>query len=181
VGLLLIVMYTVVNSVTEQEKAVASEEAVRGALIQFDALEDIQRQLADRMARPFVEGVHATARLAAVVRGGSSDDLADWAGDIAYDFEREGLLGELLVTLTDEAEMARGPLAQALVGIAGSPDPVDAFAEDINWRISSVPLIEGDPALGQRVIAVPLDSVVAPFRRITNALLTGVLWLSHLR
>ena len=101
VGLLLTVMYTVVQSVTEQQKAVASDEAVRSALIQFDALEDIQRQLTDRLARSFVEGPRATARLASVVRDRSSEDLAELAADVAYEFQLEGLLGVVLVTLTD--------------------------------------------------------------------------------
>ena len=273
VGLLLTVMYTVVQSVTEQQKAVASDEAVRSALIQFDALEDIQRQLTDRLARSFVEGPRATARLASVVRDRSSEDLAELAADVAYEFQLEGLLGVVLVTLTDadgrvvlsilpdgswvdgdpidvgplaqaladsdEFEMtsyrvmndklyylrdrvimnalgdrligtiafalpvdnadvervgsllgvqvcfvadrrclagtgmARGPLAEALVGVAGSEDPVDALAEDINWRISSVPLVARDAQLGARVIAIPLDGVVAPFRSITSALILG--------
>ena len=269
VGLLLIVTFTVVRSETARQVELVSEEAVASALIQFEALEDIQRQLTDRIARPFVEGPRALARLDEAVRGQGLEELAS---DVAYEFQREGLLGLLLVTLTnpdgapvlsilpdgtwmagdpievgrlaktlvqsDELEMtsyrvmndrlyylrdrvilnptnrvigtiaialrientevervgsllgievcfaaegrclAGTQMAQerfddALAGLAGAVDPVDVFADGIDWRIRSIPLVSHEPELGAQVIAVPLNGVVAPFKRIMNALFLG--------
>jgi len=267
VGVLLIVVYAVVRSVTDAQVAEVSDEAVRSALVQFEAREELQRRQTERLVRPFVEGRRAAARLDEALMN------RDWeylAGEVRYQFELERLpqfpvtftdadgrvvlsvlpdgdwvesdpidvgplaqalvdgedfdvtsyriYGDRLYHLRDRVvelgdrlvgtiafalpvenadveevgallgievcfvvdarclvgtEMARGPLAGALASLAGSPIPVDAPAEDIDWRINSVPLVAWDPGLGHRVIAVPLDGVVAPFKRIKSALVAG--------
>jgi class 3 adenylate cyclase/plastocyanin len=46
-------------------------------------------------------------------------------------------------------------------------------AGGVDWSIRAEPLTPGDPAQGERIVAVPLDVVVAPFARIRRALLSG--------
>jgi adenylate cyclase len=41
------------------------------------------------------------------------------------------------------------------------------------WSVRSEPLAPEDPSQGQRIVAVPLDEVLAPFDRIRRALLLG--------
>lgn len=73
---------------------------------------------------------------------------------------------------------ARADFAEPLVSMAGDAGSRDMEALGASWTVRSQPLLEGDPSQGHWVIAVPLDPVLAPFRRITGALLlSGLLSL----
>jgi class 3 adenylate cyclase len=52
-------------------------------------------------------------------------------------------------------------------------EPLRLEAGGSEWSISAEPLIPGRPADGHRIIAVPLDAVLAPFSSILRALLLG--------
>lgn len=69
--------------------------------------------------------------------------------------------------------LAREGLASTLVTLEGRREPLEATALDRAWSVQAHPLVDGDPEQGWRVTAVPLDPVLAPFRRITQALLFG--------
>lgn len=69
--------------------------------------------------------------------------------------------------------MARRSLAPTLVMLEGRREPLEATALDRAWSVQAHPLVDADPEQGWRVTAVPLDPVLAPFRRITQALLFG--------
>ncbi len=68
---------------------------------------------------------------------------------------------------------ARAQLGAALAQVAGHAGPMEVRADGNTWSIRAEPLMAGDAAEGYRVIAVPLDGVLAPFTRISNALLVG--------
>lgn len=68
---------------------------------------------------------------------------------------------------------ARDSLAPLMAEAAGSSDELRRDALGRPWAIRADLLVPGSPAGGSRVVAVPLDRVVAPFRRITQALLLG--------
>lgn len=68
---------------------------------------------------------------------------------------------------------ARGALADELVARAGMADARRMDAMGTEWSVRSQPLLASDPGQGYRVVAVPLDPVVAPFQRITRALVLG--------
>jgi class 3 adenylate cyclase len=267
VGVLLAVTLLVVRSQTERQVAAVAEKAVRSAEAQFAEIEELRRQLVDRLARPLVESPRATASLDAAIMDG---DLAAIAGSTAYEMDLAGFPdmlvaytdrdGRLVLTtdmsgsvstadmlviepvaralletddfetvsyrvmegslysvrtrvvelgarlvgtvsfaipLTDEdvagigevvgvevclvaegnclagTASARERLADVLASVAAVTEPLRAVAEGIDWSVSARPLIPGDPAQGARVIAVPLDDVLAPFDRITDALFLG--------
>ncbi|HET9947385.1 MAG TPA: adenylate/guanylate cyclase domain-containing protein, partial [Longimicrobiales bacterium] len=60
-----------------------------------------------------------------------------------------------------------------LAGAALGGGQVRASAGGREWSVGAVPLDAEDPARGARVVAVALDEVLAPFDRITGALLAG--------
>jgi class 3 adenylate cyclase len=67
---------------------------------------------------------------------------------------------------------ARADLEDVLVRLAGRTRSELAEAGGERWQLVSDRLLAGDDAVW-RVIAVPLDPVVAPFERVQNALLLG--------
>ncbi len=67
----------------------------------------------------------------------------------------------------------RGALAAALVAAAGRGGPARVRVDGKRWAIRATALSSGDRAQGYRMMAVPLDPVLAPFRRITRALVLG--------
>lgn len=68
---------------------------------------------------------------------------------------------------------ARERFAERLAALATEGGAAEVVALDAMWSVRSQPLVEEDPSQGFRVIAVPLDAVLAPFQRITQALLLG--------
>lgn len=68
---------------------------------------------------------------------------------------------------------ARAGLSKQLVSAGGSTEARRVEALGSAWSVHAQPLIEGDPAGGRRAIAVPLGPVLAPFQRITGALILG--------
>lgn len=73
---------------------------------------------------------------------------------------------------------ARQRLADRLTLLAGTAEAREVTALGATWSVRSQALVDDDPGQGARVIAVPLDPVLAPFQRITRALLvSGVLAL----
>ena len=66
---------------------------------------------------------------------------------------------------------AKQNLAPALVSMAGVEEPVTAEGAGRTWKILSEPLSRENAADGSRVVAVPLEGVLAPFDRIRRTLL----------
>jgi adenylate cyclase len=64
-------------------------------------------------------------------------------------------------------------LRDAMLGSVGVDEPLRIQSGGSEWSIRSEPLVAGDPSQGQRVVAVPLDDVLAPFDSIQRALIFG--------
>ena len=64
-------------------------------------------------------------------------------------------------------------LRDAMAASIGSDEPLRIQSGGSAWSIRSEPLVSGDPAQGQRAVAVPLDAVLAPFGSIQRALFFG--------
>ena len=74
-------------------------------------------------------------------------------------------------------------LRDAMVASLGLDAPRRVQSDDGEWSVRAEPLIEGRPEEGHRVVAVPLDPVLAPFSSILRALVfsvTGALVLAIL-
>jgi len=65
------------------------------------------------------------------------------------------------------------PLRAAMEDVAQMTGEVRTTVQDVEWSVRAVPFRPERPEAGARVIAVPLDGVRAPFRRITSALVFG--------
>ena len=267
VGLLMLVTYGVVQSVTATQVQQASERATQNAATQFTKLDSIRLQLAARVARPLTQAPRIHALLDEAVETG---DLSLLAGEVVYQvdlFQLDDVLvaftdtrgrpvltlhgsvamegadpagvtpiaervlsgeamegrsyrvldGELFsirTTLIQVGGRAIGTLSVGLVvpdeevteagdvlgvevclvvegsctaGTARAREALDLFmdhmgdrgaARDVEvlgdtWSVRLQPLVEADPGQGERLIAVPLGPVLAPFRRIKAALLLG--------
>lgn len=68
---------------------------------------------------------------------------------------------------------ARESLAATMASMADLDEEARVTALNQIWSVRAQPLIERDPSQGTRIVAVPLNEVLAPFRRITQALLYG--------
>jgi len=64
-------------------------------------------------------------------------------------------------------------LAAAMLASIDLDEPLRIESGGSKWSIRSAPLVPEDPTQGQRIVAVPLDDVLAPFDRIQQALLFG--------
>jgi len=64
-------------------------------------------------------------------------------------------------------------LADVMNEAAATGGELRTTAAGREWSVRAQPLTPGDPAQGERIVAVPLDEVLAPFRRIREALLLG--------
>jgi class 3 adenylate cyclase len=267
VGLLLLVTYVVVRGETSRQVDVVVERAIQNAGALFQQLNELQRQQAARLARPFTETRRAVALLDATLEAGDYEYLAD---QVEYEVQLASQPDVLLVftdpegrpvlsfvdgaSVVGEDPAIIGPLADQLLGgteteatayrlvdgrlyevtslfvdLAGRPVGTIAFglpiqeadverigriggfeaclhvqgrcvvrtsgvlaelsaamdeaasAGDVRrlrangreWSIRSEPLNAEDPAQGERIVAVPLDEVIAPFDRIQQALLLG--------
>lgn len=67
----------------------------------------------------------------------------------------------------------RTALAGPMVAAAGRGAPTRVRAGGRLWAIRATALSTGDPSQGYRMMAVPLDPVLAPFHRIIRALVLG--------
>jgi len=138
VGLLLIVTYTVVRTETSAQVEVVVDRTIRSADALFEQLNELQRQQATRLARPFTETVRAVALLRASLEAGDYDFLAD---QVDYELQLAGqsdvflvftdsdgrpvlsLVGGMRVISEDPTEVA--PLAAR--AIAGEEGDVTAY------------------------------------------------------
>ncbi len=268
VGLLLIIVLVAVRGETGRQVEVVVDRTMRNANALFEELNELQRQQATRLARPFTEGVRARALLRATIEAGDFDYLADV---VDYEMQLAELVDALLVftdpsglpvlTLVQGRRVLEGdpahiaPLARSLlagneeeltayrlidgemysvtsqyVDLQGSPigtitfglpiaatdverigsiggfeaclwadaagcvvstrgvdaevgalmaqaarsgDVMRVSAPGMEWSIRSELLTPDDATEGQRIVAVPLDEVLAPFDRIGRALLFG--------
>jgi class 3 adenylate cyclase len=267
VGLLLLVTFVVIGGETDRQVEAVVDRTVENAGQLFGELNELQRQQAARLARPFTEGVRAIVLLDQTIRDGDFDYLAD---QVDYEIQLAGL-GDVLLVFTDAdgvpvlsmvggqriregdpagvaplaerlldgsefessayrlvdgrlynvtslyIELQQRPVGTITFGLPTEPtdverigrigsfeacfhvegscvvatagvdadlvDLMDAAAEagDVvraragghEWSIRSEPLSAEDPDQGQRIVAVPLDEVLAPFERIRRALLLG--------
>ncbi|HSG49075.1 MAG TPA: HAMP domain-containing protein, partial [Longimicrobiales bacterium] len=80
------------------------------------------------------------------------------------------LVGGRCVTGTD---LGRGALAERFTDVSVAAGESRLEAQGGVWSVRALPLLEGDPDQGLRIVAVPLDPVLAPFQRISRALLVG--------
>jgi class 3 adenylate cyclase len=266
VGLLLLVTYAVVRGETSAQVDVVVDRTIRSADALFAQLNELQRQQAARLARPFTESVRAVRLLDATLADQDYDYLAD---QVDYEVQLAGqsdvflvftdpdarpvlsLVGGMRVIEEDPTEVA--PLAERLLAgeeevtayrlvgdrlyhvtsmqvslpgrsvgtitfglpiqesdvqrigeiggfeaclqvngecAVGTPGvdgelgaAMDAAGERTEaqrasvggreWSISAQSLNPEDPARWRRIVAVPLDEVLAPFDRIQRALLVG--------
>lgn len=267
VGLLLLITFIVIGGETERQVEAVVGRTVERAGQLFDDLNELQRQQAARLARPFTEGVRALVLLDQTIRDRDFDYLAD---QVDYEIQLAGL-GDVLLVFTDAEgtpvlSMVGGqrilegdpagvmPLAERLLsgdevesvgyrlvdgrlynvtslyvalqqrsvgtitfGLPTEPTEVErigriggfeacfhvrgacvvhtagvdsdllelmdasartgevvrARAGEHEWFVRSEPLSPQDPTQGWRILAVPLDEVLAPFERIRRALLLG--------
>ena len=84
VGVLLTVTFLVVRIEKDRQVDDVVDRTVRNAGALFERLNELQRQQAARLARPFTEGPRAAAMLDAAIEAGDVDDLAD---DIEYEMQ----------------------------------------------------------------------------------------------
>lgn len=128
VGLLLVITYGVVQSVTDQQVEVAADRASETAAGQFRELEEMQQQQVARVARPLTEGRRTLAALDAAVQAGDRSVLTDLA---VYELDLAALTdvmvaftdarGQAVLTLHDDEAMEGAdplriePLADALL------------------------------------------------------------------
>ncbi len=64
-------------------------------------------------------------------------------------------------------------LRDAMLGSIGLDEPLRLESSGTEWSIQSESLVPTDPSQGQRIVAVPLDAVLAPFDSIQRALFLG--------
>ena len=122
VGLLLAITLLVVRAQTNRQIRLVENRTVRSAEQLFQELNDLQRQQADALARPFTEGRRALALLEEAIRTRETEYLA---GEAAYELLRSGLADfeNVLVVFTDD----RGEPVISMIGeevVEG--DPADA-------------------------------------------------------
>jgi len=266
VGLLLIVTFGVVRSVTARQVEEVAARTTQNAGTLFEERNEFRREVVAQLSRAFTRDRRALALLDAAIRGGA----ADLAGQVEYEMTLQDLAEALLVFTDSEgvpvlsvidrrfvtegdpvdvASMAEAvlfgdsvetqgyrvvdgtiydlrsqylelasrpigtvtfglPIAQedveaigevggfeaclyhsgvcvvrtrrvddelrdAMLGSVGVDEPLRIQSGGSEWSIRSEPLVAGDPSQGQRVVAVPLDDVLAPFDSIQRALIFG--------
>jgi class 3 adenylate cyclase len=266
VGLLLVVTYAVVRTETSAQVDIVVDRTIRSADALFEQLNELQRQQAIRLARPFTETVRAVRLLDATLADEDYDYLADQVdyemqlagqtdvflvftdssgrpvvslvggmrvigedptdvsplaerliageeevtayrlvGDRLYhvtslrvelpgrpvgtitfglpiqesDIERIGAIGGFEACLHVDGGCAAGTagmeadLAAAVDAAGMQTEALRATANGREWSIRAELLDPGDPTQLRRIVAVPLDDVLAPFERILRALLVG--------
>ena len=77
--------------------------------------------------------------------------------------------GRCVVGTPHGREGLASELARMLPGAAEAR--IEALGRE--WSVEAQPLVADDPSQGTRVVAVPLDPVLAPFKRINRALFLG--------
>ena len=98
-GVLLVVTFVVVRAETRAQEADVSEQTVASALAQFNELEAIKQEQADRLARPLVDEQRGRQQVELFIRSGGTDSVI--LGEFVYQIDFSGLLGVVLVTITD--------------------------------------------------------------------------------
>jgi class 3 adenylate cyclase len=121
VGLLLAITLLVVRNQTNREVRAVEDRTVRNAAELFDQLNELQRQQADQLARPFTEGMRTLALLDEAIR---SRDREYLRGEVEYELLRSGLgdSGDALVVLTDDDAQ---PVIAMIGGSMIDGDPAD--------------------------------------------------------
>lgn len=268
VGLLLIVTFVVVRTVTSRQIEEVTTRTTQNAGTLFEERNEFQLQVVARLARPFTESRRALAALDAAITDG---DIAYLADQVAYEMDLQNLTDPLLVFTDNEGtpvlsivqgvqlsgdpagvrplaeqllfgdslesvgyrvvdgtmynvrsiylELGFQPIGTITLGLPVATEDIQAigsvggfeaclhYAGDCavetesvgadpnlraamlasvgvvdglrvssagsEWSIRSEPLIESQPGHGYRVVAVPLDAVIAPFASIQQALLFG--------
>ncbi|MDX1646276.1 MAG: adenylate/guanylate cyclase domain-containing protein [Longimicrobiales bacterium] len=121
VGLLLTITLVVVRAQTNREIRLVEDRTVRSAEQLFQELNELQRQQADQLARPFTESRRTLVLLDEAIR---TRDIEYLAGEAAYELLRSGLaeFDDALVVLTDD----RGtPVISMIGGETVEGDPAD--------------------------------------------------------
>jgi class 3 adenylate cyclase len=121
VGLLLTITLVVVRAQTNREIRLVEDRTVRQAGELFEELDELQRQQANQLARPFTESRRTLVLLDEAIR---SRDVEYLAGEASYELERSGLaqLGGALVVLTDDQG---SPVFSLIGGETVEGDPAD--------------------------------------------------------
>lgn len=117
-----------------------------------------------------------------------SDDYGDVRGGVVLalpmDTSLAGRLGRLSGAGTSVCFVVQGScavgnvdetsaVAQAMLEHAGNTGSVLREIDDARWSLVSQPLVPARPQDGARVLAIPLEPWLAPFDRVTRALLFG--------
>jgi class 3 adenylate cyclase len=109
IGLLLVVTYVVVQGETARQVEIVVDRTIRNAGTLFEELNELQRQQAARLARPFTETRRASALLDATIEAGDYEYLADM---VEYEMQLTDLAEALLVFTDADAvpvlSMVRG-------------------------------------------------------------------------
>ena len=135
VGLLMLVTYGVVQSVTATQVQQASERATQNAATQFTKLDSIRLQLAARVARPLTQAPRIHALLDEAVETG---DLSLLAGEVVYQVDLFQL-DDVLVAFTD----TRGRPVLTLHGSVAMEGADPAGVTPIAERVLSGEAMEG--------------------------------------
>ena len=125
VGLLLAITLVVVRSQTNREIRAVEDRTVQQAAELFEQLNELQRQQADQLARPFTESRRTLVLLDEAIR---SRDIEYLAGEADYELLRSGLPGDAIVVLTDDM----GAPVVSLIGgrmLEGDPAEAGSLAE----------------------------------------------------
>ena len=121
VGLLLAITLVVVRTQTNREIRLVEDRTIQRAGELFQELNDLQRQQADQLARPFTESRRTLVMLDEAIR---SRDVEYLSGEAAYELVRSGLadFGDALLVLTDDEG---SPVISMIGGQALVGDPAD--------------------------------------------------------
>ena len=169
VGLLLIVTYVVVRGETDRQVEIVVERAIRNAGTLFEDLNELQRQQAARLARPFTETRRALALLDASLQAEDYEYLAD---QVEYEMQLAAQTDVLLVFTDAQARpvlsMVHGlrvidddpadvaPLADRL--LAGAETELTAYrlVDDRLYNITSLYVDLGGQPVGTITFGLPI-------------------------
>jgi adenylate cyclase len=134
----------------------------------------------DLVSHRVVEGTLFSVRTRLIAEGGRAIGTLS-LGLPVDDAEMErlgGLIGVEVCIVVDGrcvagTDLGRTTLAGDLTRLSSSSDETRFEAVGAVWSVRAFPLVDDDPGQGRRIVAVPLGPVLAPFQRITRALLVG--------
>jgi class 3 adenylate cyclase len=168
VGVLLIVTFFVVQGETARQVDVAVDRTLQNAGTLFEELNELQREQAARLARPFTEGVRALQLLRQTIDDGDYDYLADV---VEYEMQLAGL-PDVLLSFTDAEGLPVLTMAHGERFLAGDPADITPLArrllfEGTELEVSAYRLVDGSM---YNVTSLYIDLTGRPIGTITFGL-----------